>query len=386
MTNLRDDFLTAMSRAACTVNIISTDGAAGRAGVTVSAMASVSADTPKPTLLTCVHHLSPAAQKIIDNGCFVVNVLRDDQSYISDTFAGRFKDQIADKFDCAAWAPMQTGAPRVVDPLVAFDCRVISSERVGTHHVFLGEVQAAFVGPTGSPLLYAHRAYGSTSRIEGATSLAAGRAAVGRRLSVGCFHTFGPYMLPEMLARILTEDPATEVTLVEGDQRRVQEALRAGEVEVALLYDLDLPPDLTRTHLADLHPYVLLPEAHPLAALDRIAPSDLAEHPMVLLSAPPSGDYFQNILKAENVSPRVAFRSASFEMVRGMVGHGLGFALLATRPAANLTYDGRVLVTRPLDARISPSRMVLATRKGVPLSPAAERFTWFCLDHFSVDE
>ena len=142
--DLRAQFLGGMSQAACTVNIISSDGPAGRAGVTVSAMSSVSADTPKPTLLVCVHHLSPSAQAIIDNGCFVVNVLRDDQSYISDTFAGRFKDQLEDKFHCTEWVSTSTGALRVADPLVAFDCKVVSAERVGTHYVFFGEVEEIF--------------------------------------------------------------------------------------------------------------------------------------------------------------------------------------------------------------------------------------------------
>lgn len=199
---LRDDFLRGMSHAAATVNnIIATDGPAGRAGVTVSAMSSVSADTPKPTLLTCVHHMSPAAQKIIDNGCFTVNVLRDDQSYISDTFAGRFKDQVADKFDCCDWAAMETCAPRVVDPLVLLDCRVVSSERIGTHHVFFGEA-GVFTGALGSPLIYAHRAYASHSLDRGRSLIGAGRAAA-RRLHIGCFHTFGPYLLPEMPARLV---------------------------------------------------------------------------------------------------------------------------------------------------------------------------------------
>ena len=85
---IRTRFLEGMSHAACTVNIVTTDGAAGRAGVTVSAMASVSADSEWPTLLVCVHHLSPAAARIVENGVLCVNVLRDDQSYISDTFAG----------------------------------------------------------------------------------------------------------------------------------------------------------------------------------------------------------------------------------------------------------------------------------------------------------
>ncbi len=382
---LRDDFLRGMSHAAATVNIIATDGPAGRAGVTVSAMSSVSADTPKPTLLTCVHHMSPAAQKIIDNGCFTVNVLRDDQSYISDTFAGRFKDQVADKFDCCDWAAMETGAPRVVDPLVAFDCRVVSSERIGTHHVFFGEVQGVFTGAFGSPLIYAHRAYASHSRIEGAASIGAGRAAAARRLHIGCFHTFGPYLLPEMLARLVAEDPTTEVSLVEGDQRRVMEALRAGEVEAALLYDLGLPEDLATLPLMDLLPYVLLPAGHALAARDQVAPADLATLPMVLLNAPPSADYFPRLLRDAGVEPRIAFRSSSFETVRGLVGQGLGYALLATRPAGDVTYDGHALVARPLAAPARPSRVVLATRKGQPLSPAAERLVWFCRDHFATD-
>ncbi len=385
MTTLRDDFLRGMSHAAATVNIIATDGPAGRAGVTVSAMASVSADTEQPTLLTCVHHLSPAAQRIIDNGAFTVNVLRDDQSYISDTFAGRFKDQVADKFDCCDWRPMATGCPRVVDPLVAFDCRVTSSERVGTHHVFYGAVQEVFTGPFGSPLLYAHRAYASHSRIEPAGSIIAGRAAQAKKLHIGCFHTFGPYLLPEMLKRLMAEDPQTEVSLIEGDQRRVTEALRAGEVELALLYDLDLTDDLATLPLMDLLPYVLLPEGHPLAAKTTIDPADLADLPMVLLNAPPSADYFPRLLRDAGVEPRIAYRSSSLETVRGLVGQGLGYALLATRPAGDRSYDGHTLMARPLSINARPSRVVLATRRNVALSPAAERLVWFCRDHFATD-
>ena len=84
---LRDRYLEAMSEAAATVSVVTTDGPAGRAGVTVSAMCSVSADPP--TILVCVHHLSPACEAIRENGAFCVNVLGDGQSAISDTFAGR---------------------------------------------------------------------------------------------------------------------------------------------------------------------------------------------------------------------------------------------------------------------------------------------------------
>ena len=164
-TDLRERFLGAMSRAACTVNVITTDGPAGRAGVTVSAMSPVSADMPRPTLLICVHHLSPAAEKILENGCFCVNVLSHDQAGISDMFAGRRGERGRDRFACADWAAMPSGAPRVVDPLVGFDCLTATARRVGTHHVIFGEVGEIFIAGRGSPLIYANRAYGTTAQL-----------------------------------------------------------------------------------------------------------------------------------------------------------------------------------------------------------------------------
>jgi len=174
---LRQQFLHGMSHAACTVNVVTTDGIAGRHGVTVSAMVSVSADTPQPTLLVCIHHLSPVVSALLENGVFCVNVLRDDQAHISDNFAGRSGVQGAAKFDCAAWTTQLTGAPRVVDCLVAFDCRVTASERVGSHFVVFGSVQDIFVAGTGAPLIYANRAYGVPRRFHQRRAVRGGAAA-----------------------------------------------------------------------------------------------------------------------------------------------------------------------------------------------------------------
>lgn len=157
---LRDKFLAGMASAAATVNVVTTDGPAGRFGVTVSAMSSVSADGDRPTLLVCVHHASAAAAAIRANGVFCVNVLRESQASISDCFAGRIKTGDGDKFSCATFVPQRSGAPRVDDALVAFDCHLVSEVRVGTHHVFFGEVSDLVLSGPGSPLLYANRAYG----------------------------------------------------------------------------------------------------------------------------------------------------------------------------------------------------------------------------------
>lgn len=162
---LREKFLDGMGRAAATVNVITTDGPAGRAGVTVSAMTSVSADGDKPTLLVCIHHLSSAAPVIIKNGCFCANLLKDNQSHISDVFAGRTDTEDGDKFSCCSWQAMSSGAPRTEEPLVAFDCRIKNREQIGTHHVLIGEVGEIFTS-AGNPLIYAGRAYGAPAKID----------------------------------------------------------------------------------------------------------------------------------------------------------------------------------------------------------------------------
>ena len=163
---IRDQFIEGMSRAACTVTVVTTDGAAGRAGVTVSAMTSVSADSPSPSLLVCVHHKSAAADAILKNGAFCANVLRDDQSHVSDTFAGRLKTPSGDKFDCAEWRVLKSGAPVLSNALVAFDCHLRNHFQWGSHFIFIGELADIAVNEALPPLIYANRAYGTPVSFE----------------------------------------------------------------------------------------------------------------------------------------------------------------------------------------------------------------------------
>lgn len=384
-TDLRARFLSGMSHAAATVNVVTTDGQSGRAGVTVSAMSSVSADTDRPTLLICVNKNSSAAAAILQNGVFCVNVLKNHQSYISDVFAGRFRDQVPDKFDCTDWTEMSTGALRVRDPLVAFDCHVVSSDLVGTHHVFFGEVAEIFIASHGSPLIYANRAYGAANRIYAPGSIGAARAAGDNRLTLGCFYTLSPVALPRIFQRLAAEAPEISVTLIEGDQSRIHAALAAGEAELALMYDEDLSDTLAKDILVERQPYVLLAADHPLAGKDRIKAADLDGQPMVLLNTPPSPDYFLGLLRAAGAEPKIVWQSAMVETVRGMVANGLGFALLASRPASDRSYDGKPLAARPLDWTGKPSRVTLVRRAGAPLSQAADRFAKLCREDFEAE-
>ncbi len=377
--DLKAQFLQAMARAAQTVNIVTTDGPAGRAGVTVSAMSSVSAEGAAPTMLVCVHHLSPAAATIIQNGAFAVTILRDDQSHVSDTFAGRIRRADGNRFACTDWVTMAPGVPRVAGALAAFGCRVVSAERVGTHHIFLGEVAEAHVAE-GSPLVYANRAYGSPVRLLSPPAA----PATGAAYRIGTLAAFGPYLIPQVIRALQEAEGPVALDLHEGDQRQVLELLRAGAIDLAFLYDFDLGPGITAMTVAEVAPYVLLPAGDPLAGLPEVPLEALLPRPMVLLDAPPSRDYFLSLFEGVG-QPQVAFRAKSFEMVRGFVGHGLGYALLATKPASAMSYDGKALVSRPLAGRHRPSRLVLCGREGDPRQPQVDRFVLHVAATFGLD-
>ena len=156
---LRAAFLEGMSRSAASVSVVTTDGPAGRAGVTVSAMTSISADGTAPTMLTCLNAGSSALPLVLENGCFCINVLRTGQTEISDVFSSRLPAPGGDKFNAVEHEVMTTGAPRLTDALVSFDCRLISAELIGTHHICIGEVAEVVTAHEGEPLLYGLRKY-----------------------------------------------------------------------------------------------------------------------------------------------------------------------------------------------------------------------------------
>jgi flavin reductase len=152
----RDVFIEAMSRAVTGVTVVTTDGPAGRAGMTVSAMSSVSADPP--TLLVCVNAASRTGTAIERNGVFCVNVLDSSQAAVADRFAGR-DAKTTDRFAVGDWRRGVSGAPGLYGAVVRFDCAVHLAAAIATHTVYFGHViDAAFENCV--PLLYWQRQYG----------------------------------------------------------------------------------------------------------------------------------------------------------------------------------------------------------------------------------
>lgn len=153
----RQQFRDGMARFAAAVSVITTDGPAGLAGLTATAVTSVSDDPP--TLLVCVNRLGHSNPAIRENGVFCVNLLAADQHHVAVWFSGRGGIAIAERFARTPWRPVETGAPAFDAAIVAFDCRVHELRDIGTHTVIFGRIVAIREGEDRPVLLYSHRGY-----------------------------------------------------------------------------------------------------------------------------------------------------------------------------------------------------------------------------------
>ena len=210
---------------------------------------------------------------------------------------------------------------------------------------------------------------------------AAGTAVEGT-LNIGSFMTLAPAFAPQIIAGFRIRHPKADLRLEEGAQEHLLAGLRSGRHDVALLYSVDLPDDLLVTQLAAMVPHVLLPIKHRLAKRHAITIRELADEPLVLLDVPPSRTYFLRILRSAGVEPKIAFSSPSLEVVRGLVGQGLGYSILITKPHGNHTYDGKALALCAIADKVEPGLIVLATLKQMRKTRLVSEFEEYSAGYF----
>lgn len=152
VTRFRDG----MSRLGGAVNVITTDGPAGRAGFTATAVCSVT-DSP-PTLLVCQNRTSWTHRFFAENRVLCVNLLAANQEEISGVFAARDLGQ-DERFARVTHDTLTTGSPALGGALVNFDCRIETIQDIGTHSVFFCRVVDMRQGEPADGLVWFDRGY-----------------------------------------------------------------------------------------------------------------------------------------------------------------------------------------------------------------------------------
>ena len=183
-------------------------------------------------------------------------------------------------------------------------------------------------------------------------------------LTVGCLVTFAQVILPGVRRSFSEAFPQVEFGQVEGDQAELFEGLRRARLDVALTYDLNIPPDLELQPLIPLAPYALFPEGHALAGRATVSPADLAGFAMVLLDLPHSADYFLSFFGDAGLVPRIAERTRDLGVMRAMVANGFGYSIANMWLGTDVVPDGKRLVFVPLVKGLRAMRIGLLLAKG----------------------
>jgi flavin reductase (DIM6/NTAB) family NADH-FMN oxidoreductase RutF len=144
-----DQFKHVMRQWASGVTVVTMQTATRKHGLTVGGFLSVSLEPPLVLISIGEELTSEALLK--ESAAFGVNFLREDQSELSDRFAGRLG--AVDRLDGVPTLPSTSGAPILKDCLAWLDCRVVQTHVAGDHVLTVGEVMAAGVNAPAKPLL-----------------------------------------------------------------------------------------------------------------------------------------------------------------------------------------------------------------------------------------
>lgn len=196
----------------------------------------------------------------------------------------------------------------------------------------------------------------------------------GGRLRLASFQSAGSTLIPQAIAAFRRRHPEVELSLEEGEPEEIAPVLRAGELDLALLFEFSGQEQrfggLARVELIQDPLWVALAVEHPLARKHHLVLGDLRDEEWIQTSAQSAcARHVVELCRGAGFEPRVSFQSDDYDTVQGLVAARMGVALI---PRLALSRRQPGLVVRGLTPE-SPVRYVFAaTDPGAGRLPAAE--------------
>ena len=183
-------------------------------------------------------------------------------------------------------------------------------------------------------------------------------------LRVGYYSPAAPAFLPAIVREMLVDNPRVDIKFIECDTQRAQAGLLSGEYDLILCVAESMKPGVTFETLIEMPPYLLVPKHHTFATRNSISLSELNGEKLVLLDLPVISEYYSRVFAHAGVTPHIACTATNLEMVRSLVGAGVGCSLLHMRPITNSTYAGDDVAQIPLAPAVDPLKLVLGHLPG----------------------
>lgn len=202
-------------------------------------------------------------------------------------------------------------------------------------------------------------------------------------LTLGVTNMVAGYYLADLLARYRRIYPNVTVKVVEDQRRFIEHLLINGEVDAAVLISSALESDdALACEVLQRSPYrVWLPANHPLLSHERVALSDVAAYPVIMLSADDMHQLTSMQWRQAGIQPNVVLTTSSIEAVRSLVGTGIGIAILPDMTYRPWSLDGDRVEMRPLGEPLPTVDVGLVWRKGSSVTDTARYFIELARDY-----
>lgn len=162
LTSEQQQFRNAMARMAAAVSIVTTDGKAGKGGITATSICSIT-DTP-PTILVCVHRNSQMNKIFKENEKLCINILSSNHVDIAKHFAGMTQLAMEARFTSNDWHTSSLNLPFLKNALAILQGQIKQINEIGTHSLFLVELNTIQTNLQGDGLLYFDRDFRTLSQ------------------------------------------------------------------------------------------------------------------------------------------------------------------------------------------------------------------------------
>ena len=173
-------------------------------------------------------------------------------------------------------------------------------------------------------------------------------------ITIGCYPTLAPMILPVLLAEFGERHPRVSLEIVETTQDKLAGKLESGEIDVAFVYETLIPGTPNHAQLFAQPAHVILAADDPFASRETVRLEDLVERDMVLLDSPPSSQHTLSMFTERSLQPKIRHRTTSYEVVRTLVGRGLGYGVLVQRLNNTSSYEGYPLVVKEIEPAVEP--------------------------------
>ncbi|MBU5345918.1 LysR family transcriptional regulator [Paenibacillus lautus] len=187
-------------------------------------------------------------------------------------------------------------------------------------------------------------------------------------IHIGTFTSVGVHWLPGIIQDFQRDYPHTEIRLVEGDYREIEDWISEGKIDCGFL---SLPTSDTFDAIP-LHQdpmLVLLPMEHPLSSEVSITLSQIENEPFIMPSQ--GSDYDVNrMLEKARIKPDIKYTLSDDYAIMAMVEKGLGISILP-----ELVLRGQRRNIRLIELKEKSFRSLgIGVNSMREISPATKRF------------